>query len=36
MTHTGIIKKDGEWWIGWIEEQPDIRHRGKNGRKADR
>ena len=19
-TYTAVIKKDGEWWIGWIEE----------------
>ena len=28
-TYTGIIKKEGKWWIGWIEEQPDIRRRAK-------
>lgn len=21
-TYTAIIKQDGEWWIGWIEEVP--------------
>ncbi len=21
-TYTAIIKQDGEWWIGWIEEIP--------------
>jgi predicted RNase H-like HicB family nuclease len=20
MKYTAVIKKDGEWWIGWIEE----------------
>ena len=20
MEYTAVIKKDGEWWIGWIEE----------------
>ncbi len=20
QTYTAIIKQDGEWWIGWIEE----------------
>jgi predicted RNase H-like HicB family nuclease len=23
-TYTAIIKRDGEWWIGWIEEVPGI------------
>jgi predicted RNase H-like HicB family nuclease len=21
-TYTAIIKQDGDWWIGWIEEIP--------------
>jgi predicted RNase H-like HicB family nuclease len=23
-TYTAITKKDGDWWIGWIEEIPGI------------
>jgi len=23
-TYTAIIKQDGDWWIGWIEEVPGI------------
>lgn len=23
-TYTAVIKKDGKWWIGWIEEIPGI------------
>ena len=23
-TYTAIIKADGDWWIGWIEEIPGI------------
>jgi len=23
-TFTAITKKDGDWWIGWIEEVPGI------------
>jgi len=23
-TYTAIIKKDGDWWIGWIGELPGI------------
>jgi predicted RNase H-like HicB family nuclease len=22
--YTAIIKQDGEWWIGWIEEIPGV------------
>jgi predicted RNase H-like HicB family nuclease len=22
--YTAIIKKSGEWWIGWIEELPGV------------
>jgi len=21
---TAVIKRDGEWWIGWIEEIPGV------------
>lgn len=24
QTYTAIIKKHGEWWIGWIEEIPGV------------
>ena len=23
-TYTAIIKQDGGWWIGWIEEVPGV------------
>ena len=23
-TYTAIVKKCGEWWIGWIEEVPGV------------
>lgn len=23
-TYTAAIKKDGDWWIGWIEEVPGV------------
>jgi len=23
-TYTAIVKKDGDWWIGWIEEIPGV------------
>jgi predicted RNase H-like HicB family nuclease len=22
--YTAIVKQDGEWWIGWIEELPGV------------
>jgi hypothetical protein len=24
MKWTAIIKKSGDWWIGWIEEMPGV------------
>ncbi len=26
---TAIVKKDGEWWIGWIEEVPGVNAQEK-------
>ena len=23
-TYTAILKRDGDWWIGWIEEVPGV------------
>jgi hypothetical protein len=23
-TYTAIVKQDGDWWIGWIEEIPGV------------
>jgi predicted RNase H-like HicB family nuclease len=23
-SYTAIIKRDGKWWIGWIEEVPGV------------
>ena len=22
--HTAILKRDGDWWIGWVEEVPGV------------
>ena len=22
--YTAILKRDGDWWIGWIEEVPGV------------
>jgi len=29
-TYTAIIKQDGDWWIGWIEEVPGVNCQEKN------
>ena len=23
-TYTAVVKQDGDWWIGWIEEVPRV------------
>lgn len=23
-TYTAVIRKDGDWWVGWIEEIPGV------------
>jgi predicted RNase H-like HicB family nuclease len=23
-TYTAVVKRDGDWWIGWIEEVPGV------------
>jgi predicted RNase H-like HicB family nuclease len=23
-TYTAVTKRDGEWWLGWIEEVPGV------------
>ena len=23
-TYTAVVKQDGKWWIGWIEEIPGV------------
>jgi predicted RNase H-like HicB family nuclease len=23
-SYTAIIKQDGDWWIGWVEEVPGV------------
>jgi hypothetical protein len=28
-TYTAIIKDEGDWWIGWIEEIPGVNAREK-------
>lgn len=24
QTYTAVIKQDGPWWIGWVEEVPGV------------
>lgn len=26
---TAVIKKDSDWWIGWVEEIPGVNSQGK-------
>ena len=27
--YTAVIQKDGEWWIGWVQEVPGVNSQGK-------
>ena len=24
QTYTAVVKRDGPWWIGWVEEVPGV------------
>ena len=24
QNYTAVVKRDGDWWIGWIEEVPGV------------
>ena len=26
MEYTAVVKRSGEWWIGWIEEVPGVNY----------
>lgn len=28
-SYTAIIKQDGDWWIGWVEEVPGVNAQEK-------
>jgi predicted RNase H-like HicB family nuclease len=28
-SYTAIIQKDGDWWIGWVEEIPGVNSQGE-------
>jgi predicted RNase H-like HicB family nuclease len=27
--YTAVVKQDGAWWIGWIEEIPGVNSQGE-------
>ena len=27
---TAVIRRDGDWWIGWIEEIPGVNTQGQS------
>jgi len=27
--YTAIVKKDGDWWVGWIKEVPGVNAQDK-------
>ena len=28
-TYNAVIRRDGKWWIGWIEEVPGVNCQGE-------
>ena len=28
--YTAVVRQDGEWWIGWIQEIPGVNSQGKS------
>lgn len=27
--YTAVIKRDGDWWVGWVEEIPGVNSQGR-------
>jgi predicted RNase H-like HicB family nuclease len=27
-TYTAVIQRDGNWWIGWVQEVPGVNSQG--------
>ena len=34
MTYTGVYKKNGKWYLGWVEEIPGVNTQGKTLKEA--
>ncbi|WP_094556618.1 hypothetical protein [Synechococcus sp. 1G10] len=30
QNYTAVIKQDGDWWIGWVEEVPGVNAQESN------
>ena len=30
QNYTAVVKRDGDWWIGWIEEVPGVNCQERN------
>ena len=28
-SYTAVVQRDGEWWIGWVEEIPGVNSQGE-------
>ena len=28
-SYTALVQRDGDWWIGWIEEVPGVNSQGQ-------
>ncbi len=29
MEYTAVVRRDGKWWIGWVEEIPGVNSQGE-------
>jgi predicted RNase H-like HicB family nuclease len=27
--YTAVVRQDGDWWIGWVEEVPGVNSQGR-------
>jgi predicted RNase H-like HicB family nuclease len=27
-SYTAVVQRDGDWWIGWVEEVPGVNSQG--------
>ncbi|WP_020470564.1 type II toxin-antitoxin system HicB family antitoxin [Zavarzinella formosa] len=30
MTYTAVIRQEGDWWIGWVQEMSGINSQGES------